>query len=162
SREDIELNIIDVGIRGLPSFFPDIDINIENELDFGEIYFKDKRKILSVDLEKCNTEQLNKTLNVIKYFANSDNIDQKLKKVTNDDTLLAVKEFLKLLSENEDSWNLLSFYSSLFNFVNNNDSLLLYGTGTKGFSIKVNVKKKGIISLCTLWTNKKIDFSIKR
>ena len=52
SEEDIKLNAIDVGIRGLPSFFPDIDINIENELNFGKIYFKDKKKILSVDLEK--------------------------------------------------------------------------------------------------------------
>lgn len=162
SEEDIKLNIIDVGIRGLPNFFPDIAINIEKELTFGKIYFKDKRKILSVDLEQCNTEQLNKIFNVIKNFADSDNIGKKVKQVTRDGTLLSAKEFLKSLSENEENWHLLSFYSSLFNFVNSTDYLLLYGTGTRGFSIKVNIKRKGIISMCTLWSNKKIDFSIKR
>lgn len=162
SEEDIKLNIIDVGIRDLPNFFPDIAINIEKELTFGKIYFKDKRKILSVDLEQCNTEQLNKIFNVIKNFADSDNIDKKVKQVTRDGTLLSAKEFLKSLSENEENWHLLSFYSSLFNFVNSTDYLLLYGTGTRGFSIKVNIKRKGIISMCTLWANKKIDFSVKR
>ena len=95
-------------------------------------------------------------------FADSNNIDKKVKQATRDDTLLAAKEFLKSLSENEENWHLLSFYSSLFNFVNSTDYLLLYGTGTRGFSIKVNIKRKGIISMCTLWANKKIDFSIKR
>jgi len=162
SEEDITLNKIDVGIRGLPHFFPDIDIIIEKELNFGKIFIKDKKKILSIDLEQCNTEQLDKIFNVIKKFTNSDNIDKTTKQVTRDDTLLAAKEFLKSLSKNENSWHLLSFYSSLFNFVNNTDYLLLYGSGTRGFSIKVNVKKKGNISMCTLWTSKKIDFSIKR
>lgn len=162
SEEDIKLNIIDVGIRGLPSFFPDIDINIEKELNFGKIYIKDKRKILSIDLEQCKTEHLSKIFNVIKTFTGSNYIDKKIKQITRDDTLLAAKEFLKSLSENEENWNLLSFYSSLFNFINNTDYLLLYGSGTRGFSIKVNIKRKGTISMCTLWTNKKIDFSIKR
>ena len=162
SEEDIKLNIIDVGIRGLPSFFPDIDINIEKELNFGKIYIKDKRKILSINLEQCKTEHLSKIFNVIKTFTGSNYIDKKIKQITRDDTLLAAKEFLKSLSENEENWNLLSFYSSLFNFINNTDYLLLYGSGTRGFSIKVNIKRKGTISMCTLWTNKKIDFSIKR
>lgn len=162
SEENIELNIIDVGERDLSDYFSDTHIDIEKELPFGKIYFKDKRKILSVDLEQCNTEQLNKIFNVIKNFADSDNIDKKLKQVTRDDTLLSAKEFLKSLSENEENWHLLSFYSSLFNFVNSTDYLLLYGTGTRGFSIKVNIKRKGIISMCTLWANKKIDFSVKR
>ena len=98
---------------------------------------------------------------MIKAFAGSKYIDKKIKQVTLDDTLMSAKEFLKTLSENETNWHLLSFYSSLFNFVNNRDSLLLYGTGTRGFSIRVNVKKKGNISMCVLWANKKIDFSVK-
>ena len=161
SKEDIELNIIDVGERDLSNYFSDIDIDIEKELT-GEIYNKDKKKILTVDLTQCNTDQLDKIFNVIKMFAGSNNIDKKVKQVTRDYTLLSAKEFLKSLSENEENWNLLSFYSSLFNFVNITDYLLLYGTGTKGFSIKVNIKRKGIISMCTLWANRKIDFSIKR
>ncbi len=162
SEEDIKLNVIDVGIRGLPTFFPDINIDIEKELNFGKIYFKDKKKILTVDLEKCNIEQFNKVINTIKNFSDSDNIDKKLKQITEEVTLQAAKDFLKSLSETEDNWDLLSFYSSLFNFVNNKDYLLLYGSGIKGFSIRVNVKRKGSISLCTLWSNKKIDFSVKR
>ncbi|TET10387.1 MAG: hypothetical protein E3J83_00570 [Candidatus Atribacteria bacterium] len=162
SKEDIELNIIDVGIRGLPYYFPDVNIVIEKELPFGKIFIKDKKKILSVDLERCNTERLNKVLDIIKIFADSDNIDRNVKQVTRDDTLLAIRNFLKSLSENEENWHLLSFYSSLFNFVNNTDNLLLYGSGTRGFSIRVNIKRKGNISMCTLWASKKIDFSIKR
>ena len=162
SNEDIKLNVIDVGIRGLPSFFPDINIDIEKELGFGKIYYKDKKKILTVDLEQCNADQLDKVLNVIKSFSQSENIDKKLKQVTEETTLQAAKEFLKSLSDSEDSWTLLSFYSNLFNFVNNTDYLLLYGSGTRGFSIKVSIKRKGTISLCTLWTIKKIDFSVKR
>ncbi len=162
SDEDIKLNKIDEVIKGLPHFFPDIDIIIEKELHFGKIFIKDKKEILSVDLEQCNTEQLYKIFKVINNFSKSNNIDKKVKQVTRDDTLLAAKEFLKSLSENEESWHLLSFYSSLFNFVNNTDYLLLYGSGAIGFSVRVNIKKKGNISMCTLWTSKKIDFSIKR
>jgi len=163
SREDIELNTIDVGERDLSDYFSDIDIDIEKELlSFGDTQFKDKKEILTIDLIQCNKDQLDKILNVIKMFAVSNNVDINIKQVTRDETLLAAKDFLKSLSENEDSWDLLSFYSSLFNFVNNTDYLLLYGSGTRGFSIKVNIMKKGTISMCTLWTNKKIDFSIKR
>jgi hypothetical protein len=162
SDEDIKLNIVDVGIRGLHAFFPDMNIDIEKELEFGKIYYKDKRKILTVDLEQCNTLQLDKVFNVIKKFSQSENIDKKLKQVTEDATMQAVKDFLKSLSDQEDNWSLLSFYSNLFNFVNITDYLILYGTGTRGFSIKVSIKRKGIISLCTLWTSKKIDFSVKR
>jgi len=162
SKEDIELNKIDVGIRGLSSYFSDMSFEIEDELDFGKIVNKDNKKILSIDLEQCSPEQLNKILNIIKTFSNSSEVDQKIKQITNEDTLTAAKKFLTSLSENENSWQLLSFYSSLFDFVNDTDYLLLNGTGTRGFSIKVIIKKKGTISLCTLWSNKKIEFSIKR
>jgi len=162
SDEDMKLNIIDVGIRGLPSFFPDINIDIEKELKFGKIYYKDKKKILTVDLEQCNEDQLDIVLSVIKEFSQSENIDKKLKQVAEQATLQAAKDFLKSLSDSEDNWSLLSFYSNLFNFVNSADYLLFYGSGIRGFSIKVSIKRKGIISLCTLWISKKIDFSIKR
>lgn len=162
SKEDIESNIIGVGERGLSNYFSDINIDIEKELPFGNTQYRDKKEILTVDLIQCNTDQLNKILNVIKIFADSNNVYKKVKQVTREDTLLGAKEFLKSLSENDENWHLLSFYSSLFNLVNSTDYLLLHGTGTKGFSIKVNIKRKGSISMCTLWANKKIDFSIKR
>ena len=162
SDEDLKLNVIDVGIRGLPSFFPDVNIDIEKELNFGKIYYKDKKKILTVDLEQCNEDQLDIVLSVIKKFSQSENIDKKLKQVAEETTLQAARDFLKSLSDSEESWALLSFYSNLFNFVNITDYLLLYGSGNRGFSIKVSIKRKGIISLCTLWVSKKIDFSVKR
>jgi len=66
------------------------------------------------------------------------------------------------LAEDETDWSLLSFYSSLFSYVNSTDCLLLNGTGNRGFSIRVNILGKGSISLCTLWSNKIIEFSFKR
>ena len=114
-----------------------------------------------MDLEKCDSGQLNKIFDIIKVFAGSNNINKKLNQITEATTLQAAMEFLKSLSEVENNWSLLSFYSALFNFVNNTDYLLLYGSGTRGFSIKVNIKRKGTISMCTLWANKKVDFSIK-
>ncbi len=42
------------------------------------------------------------------------------------------------------------------------ENLRLYGTGTRGFSVKLEVLDKGEISLCTLYRNKTIEFSIKR
>lgn len=163
SKEDLKLNKVDIGIRGLSDYFPDIDIDIVKELDFGNTpQFKNNREILTIDLSECNAQELEKIFKIIKKFSSSSNIDKKLRLVTEENTLRAAREFLKLLSEQEDNWHLLSFYSSLFDFVNNTDCLLLYGTGRRGFSIKTNIKRKGIISLCTLWANKKIDFSIKR
>ena len=163
SIEDIELNTIDVGERDLSSYFSDIVIDIKKELPFGKIYIKDKKEILSVDLEQCsNAEQLNKISSVIKTLANSGNINKRAKQITKEETLTGVKEFLSSLIENSESWLLLSFYSSLFDYVSSTDYLKLHGTGSKGFSIKVNVKNKGSISLCTIWISKKIDFSVKR
>ncbi len=54
----------------------------------------------------------------------------------------------------------------LFNFssyfAHKTEYLSLNGTGTSGFSIRVEIKGKGEISLCTLYRNKLIDFSLKR
>jgi len=36
------------------------------------------------------------------------------------------------------------------------------GTGTRGFSIKLEIHGKHEISLCTIYRNKTIDFSLKR
>ncbi len=54
----------------------------------------------------------------------------------------------------------------LFNFssyfAHKTEYLSLNGTGTSGFSIRVEIKGKEEISLCTLYRNKLIDFSLKR
>ena len=46
--------------------------------------------------------------------------------------------------------------------VSSTDYLLLNGTGTRGFSIIVEIIGKGNVSLCTLWSNKTIEFSLNR
>ena len=163
SKDDIQLNKNTAGIRGLSDYFPDVDVDIIEELGFANNpEFKNNKEILSIDLSECTKIQLDKILSIIRQFSGSNNINKTLKLNTEETTMQAVKDFLKSLSESEDNWQLLSFYSSLFNFVNSTDHLLLYGTGVRGFSIKTNIKRKGIISMCTLWSSKKIDFSIKR
>ncbi len=162
SEEDLALNTIEVGIRGLSDYFEDVSLDIKKELFFGKVYLKNKRKILTVDLSQAKSDELVKVMETIKAFAASRYIDQKIKQYTQEPTLSAAKEFLSALVQDEQNWPLLTFYSSLFDYVHNTEYLLLNGTGTRGFSIKVNVKKKGTISLCTLWANKTIEFSIKR
>lgn len=89
-------------------------------------------------------------------------INRKAVKQTEEFTLREVKDFLANLAEDEGDWVQLSFYASLFNLVNSTDYLYLNGTGTRGFSIIVEVSGKGNVSLCTLWSNKTIEFSLKR
>lgn len=98
SKEDMRLNKVDIGIRGLSDYFPDIDIDIVKELDFGDIpQFKNNREILTIDLSECNTHQMEKIFSIIKNFSGSSNISKKLKLVTEESTLRAAREFLKLL-----------------------------------------------------------------
>jgi len=47
-----------------------------------------------------------------------------------------------ILAENESGWTLLAFYASLFEFVHKAGYLPLNGTGSRGFSIRVNVQGK--------------------
>jgi hypothetical protein len=51
---------------------------------------------------------------------------------------------------------------ALFRLASEMSHLRLNGTGTRGFSIKLEVLDKGEISLCTLYRNKTVDFSLKR
>ena len=66
------------------------------------------------------------------------------------------------MAQNTEEWKLLSFYTKLFNLTEKVSYLKFYGTGTKGFSIKLEIKGKSEISLCTIYRNKTIDFSLKR
>jgi hypothetical protein len=118
--------------------------------------------MFSIDLSECNGEELDNILGIIKRFANSTRVDRNVSNKTEEDTLAGAKGFLSGLSQDEVSWELLSFYSALFHFINKTEYILFNGTGSKGFSIKVNVIGTGMISLCTLWTNKTLEFSLKR
>ncbi len=162
SEQDIAANTIDVGERTLFEYFDDVEMVLQEELPFGRVVNKNKRENFIIDLTTCSAEQLNRILDVIKTYSASARIDRKTVKNTEDYTIKAAKEWLTGLAEDETGWDLLSFYSTLFSFVNSTSCILLNGTGSRGFSVKVNIVGKGSISLCTLWSNKTIEFSLKR
>jgi len=80
---------------------------------------------------------------------------------TEEQTLEAAVGFLTEMAANKE-WLLLRFYAGLFRLASEMSHLRLNGTGTRGFSIKLEVLDKGEISLCTLYRNKTVDFSMKR
>ncbi|MBO1223883.1 MAG: PD-(D/E)XK nuclease family protein [Candidatus Scalindua sediminis] len=162
SIKDIEDNMIIVGERDILDYFDDISIGLEEALPFGKKQSKNKRLNYVIQLVRCSREELDKVFQVIKNYSESNKINRTLVKITEDLTLCAVKDFLSDLAQDENNWVLLNFYASLFDLINKTNYLMLYGTGTKGFSIKVNVSEKGNISLCTLWRNKTVEFSLKR
>ena len=154
---DKNINTLEVGKRDLFEYFSDIKINLIKDLPFGKVV---NNKFV-IDLSTCDRVEMDKVLVAIMVLASSSKIERNKMK-NNEETLTGAREFLASLAQNENDWNMLSFYSSLFNFINSTDYLLFYGTGAKGFSIVVNVTGKGRISLCTLWRNKKIEFVLKR
>jgi hypothetical protein len=66
------------------------------------------------------------------------------------------------MAQNPEDWKLLAFYAGLFSLAEKTGYLKFNGTGIKGFSIKLEIRKKGEISLCTIYRNRRIDFSVKR
>ncbi len=159
---DIKNNNIEVGDRDILDYFDDIAIDVTKELPFGAMLLKNRRTIFSIQLNMCSYEQLEKVLNIIKIFASSSRVDTKSIKDTEDITLNGAKEFLGSLSQDDTKWNLLSFYARLFSYIHATNYLLLHGTGSRGFSIKVTLKEKGTVSLCTIWANGTLEFSLKR
>lgn len=162
SDNDIRRNIIDVGDRDLADYFDDVKVDLIKEIPFGKIENKNKRSVLIIDISQCNYGELNIVLDVIKKYCSSKRIEKKSIRATEDITISGAKEFLSNLSQEIVKWKLLGFYSLLFDYIHSTDYLLLNGTGTRGFSIRVSIKEKGIISLCTLWANGTIEFSLKR
>ena len=159
--QDLNDNQVEVGDRDLFDYFSDVDVDPVKELK-GEKVYKNKRHIYSVDLANSKKHELDKVLHVIEQFANSKQVERKAYKPTEDATIEGVVNFLQDLAKDQASWNLLSFYAELFQFVDDKPYLLLNGTGRSGFSIKLKIKNKGVISLCTLWKNQTIEFSLKR
>ena len=160
SMTDIKENTLNIGDRGIEEYFTDISINIESELPFGELKATSKRLIYSINIIKCNPNQFAKIIEVVKTFSKSEEIDKTKTFKTVENTNAQAISFLQELAQDEDKWNLLSFYSSLFSLVKQNKFMML--NGSYEFSIKVNLLKTGMLSLCTLRRNKTIEFSLKR
>lgn len=135
---------------------------MEEQLSFGQIKKKNNRLNLLIDVTTCTTDQQRKVIEVINKLAGSKRVNRDVQKNTEEQTLVAAKTFLQNLVEDETSWPLLPFYSELFTYINETEHLLFNGTGTRGFSVRVNILGRGEISLCTIWGNKTIEFSLKR
>lgn len=162
SQSDITKNTINVGQRGIGDYFPDINLDITEELSFGETKAKNKRRIFSVNVSSLNEQEYDKVLMVIGRFLDSSSVDKTVIRKTEEYTLAAARDYLSSLAQDEMNWKILSFYASLFHMINTSSYVFFNGTGSRGFSIKVRIKAKGEISLCTLWANKTIEFSLMR
>ena len=159
---DIEENTIDVGERSISEYFGDIASSLQEDLPFGKEKSIDKRLLYTILLAKRDRKELDKVFLLIEKYSHSENIDKTFENNTGEITLSAAKDFLSELVQDENNWILLNFYASLFDFANTTKHVILNGTGTKGFSIKVKTLKKGEISLCGLRRNKTVEFSLRR
>ncbi|CEO24185.1 PD-(D/E)XK nuclease family protein [Paraclostridium sordellii] len=161
-ERDLEDKRIDIGERGIENYFSDVNINIQNNLSFGRIISKNNRQIWTIDLSELEEKQLDLVLEVIKSFSQSKSVNKIRKYKTEEATIEAARKFLEKMLLNTDEWQLVGFYSRLFALVENTTYLKFNGTGTRGFSIKLGIENIGEISLCTIFNNKTIEFSLKR
>ena len=160
-KHDLEVNSVEVGGRSVADFFGTSAPDVQNELPFGKICNRNNRRILEVDLAACMTGQHESVLRVIKELAMSDTVDKTIRRDSEAVTIDIARNFLGGLAANKAQWKLVTFYSSLFDFANSSKHVLL--NGQSNFSIKVNVRGHGDISLCTLRTRKHIlEFSLLR
>ena len=161
NKTDLENNKVESGERSLADYFTDSEEAIDKLIELGEQFNQDKRLKLKLDLDKLDDSQLDIVLDAIKLLSQSESVNYKKVYTTNEQTLEAVADFLSELSINH-KWKLLRFYSGLFNYANQKRYLRIHGTGSRGFSIRVDVIDMGEISLCTLYGSKSIHFSLKR
>ncbi len=163
SRKDLEeKDIQNLGNRGLADYFPDVTLDITQELPFGEAVEKNRRAKWIVTLQGLQEEQLAKVLSVIKSYIESNAVNTVKEYSTEDKTLQEAKTFICELVQQVDTWTLASFYTQLFSLAEQTSYIHFYGTGTRGFSMKVDILGKGEISLCTIYRNKKLEFSLRR
>ena len=161
NRADLENNKVESGERSLEDYFSNSSEAIGRLINLGVKTHHDKSIKLKIELDKLNDSQVDIILDAIKLLSQAKTVNHKRNYTTNEQTLEAVADFLSELSISY-KWKLLSFYAGLFNYVHQQKYLLLNGTGSRGFSIRVDVVNMGEISLCTLYGSKSIHFSLKR
>ncbi|MCR3922710.1 MAG: PD-(D/E)XK nuclease family protein [Firmicutes bacterium] len=161
-KTDLDSNRIEVGSRSFGDYFYDLNVDIIAALPFGSEVYENKRQIWRIDTYKLQENQLQAVLEIIKIYAGSEAINKIKQYKTEEQTLQGAKDFLMQLAQSVQDWNILSFYSRLFLIAEKTSYFKFNGTGTRGFSIKVEIAGKGEISLCTIYRNKIIDFSLKR
>jgi len=148
-RADLEINKIDVGERGLEDYFFDQKIDLRKGLPFGNEIYENKRQIWRINASTLEEEQLDAVLDVIGTYTESNTVNKIKQYKTEELTLQGAKDFLMQLAQSAEEWKLLSFYSKLFRLAEKASYLKFHGTGTRGFSIKLEIQGKGEISLCT-------------
>lgn len=161
-ERDLNNNEEKIGGRELEDYLPDVDLKIQEELPFGEKSHDKRRRKWRIDLAKINQEQFEKIVNLIKSLQDSDRVKENRNSPTEEHTLQAAKDFLTQLSQNETEWQMLGYFSRLFLLADTSTKLKFFGTGTRGFSIRLEVWDQGEISLCTIYNTGKIDFYVKR
>ena len=162
SNADLEENRVDVGIRPLSEYFPDITTDIRILLPFGREVSENRRQIWRVDVAVLDSKGMDTLLTTIGQYIGSARVNRLKQYPTADVTLRAARDFLAELAQGEGDWLSLSFYARLFDLIERCSYVKFNGTGGRGFSIKLDVQGKGEISLCTLNRNRSIDFSMKR
>ena len=160
-RTDLAANVVDVGERSLEDYLGDVSPALTELHALGEEVKESGRLKLRIDLTRLNDAERDVVYNSIHSLANSTSVNRKKEYQTDESTLMAVAEFLSELATNYE-WDLLRFYTGLFHLAHETRYLRLYGTGSRGFSVKLDVRDKGEISLCTLWRSKQVELSLRR
>jgi len=160
-QSDLANNLVEAGDRSLTDYLVGVDEALKNLLPLGREVAENSKVKLRIDLNKLNATKLDVLLNSITAFAASTSVNRRKEYQTDEQTLEAAAGYLTEMAANKE-WLLLRFYAGLFRLASDTCHLRLNGTGTRGFSIKLEVLDKGEISLCTLYRNKTVDFSLKR
>ncbi len=160
-QNDLANNLVETGERNLTDYLTGVDDALESLQPFGRRMAEGSRVKLRHDLNNLNAAELETVLEAITAFAASTSVNRRKEYQTEEQTLEAAAGFLTEMAANNE-WLLLRFYAGLFRLARDTNHLRLYGTGTRGFSVKLEVLDKGEISLCTLYRNKTIEFSLKR
>ncbi len=160
-RTDLATNVVEVGERSLNDYLGDVSESLKILEPYGKKVLDKKTLKLSIDLTTLDDVKLDAVYKAIRNLADREPVNRKREFQTDEATMQAAAEFLSEMAINYE-WDLLRFYTGLFHFAFETSFLRLYGTGTRGFSIKLDVVDKGEISLCTLWRNKHIEFQLKR
>ncbi len=154
-------NLVETGDRDLTDYLVGVDHALKSLLPFGRSMAESSKVKLRIDLNKLNAAELDTVFEAVTAFAASKSVNIRKSYQTEEQTLQAAIDFLNEMATNNE-WLLLRFYAGLFRLARDTDHLRFFGTGTRGFSIKLEVIDKGEISLCTLYRNKTVEFSLKR